>query len=657
MLLRKVQCEMQVRQPPKLQPLYELAAYVTRSVIERLDRVGLFLARAADIDVDARMLHIRLHADLADDHRPLQPRIFQLPGQHGVDFVRDLLAHAFMTVIRGWTHSGSPAALVAPHFLNDLEFLSYQKRAEDAIGFVQNLLQQFLNIPLFIGQRYNAHHRPLPQIVMIQLRDSHVNLPSQLILQAAKHLPLVLQRLRVRDVQLEGKQADRHERLQELCWVLSARRRRTGLRSSFRGAEFGHLEAFQNVADLDVVEIGDAHAALKAGAHFAGIVLEALQRAELRSIDHRAFAHDANLRIALEYAVDDVAARNRAGTLDAERVAYCRAAHIGLLAPRFEQAFHSLLNLVGNFVDDGVRPNLDVLLLRELRRFAVRPDAEGNDDRAGGRSQQHVVLGYRAHAGPDDLQLYLVVRKFRQHFGEYFDRALHVALDDDAQFLDLASLQLFVQLIERDAPAAGACHGRVALLRLPELHDMARFGFVGDLEVVSGVRDALQTKHFHRSGWRRVFGRASTVVAQRAHFSKDGTADKEIAELQRAVLNQNRRHRPAAFVHARFQHGAGRRGVWIRFQFAQIRHQPQRFEQLGDSRLLLRRNFHKFGIAAPFRGQQVQIRKLALHALHLCFRFIDLVDGNHDRHIRGSGVIDRFFGLRHDAIIGGHHQH
>ena len=38
-------------------------------------------------------------------------------------------------------------------------------------------------------------------------------------------------------------------------------------------------------------------------------------------------------------------------------------------------------------------------------------------------------------------------------------------------------------------------------------------------------------------------------------------------------------------------------------------------------------------------------------------RFIHLVDGHDDGSIRRFGVIDRFDGLRHDAVVRGHHQH
>ena len=32
---------------------------------------------------------------------------------------------------------------------------------------------------------------------------------------------------------------------------------------------------------------------------------------------------------------------------------------------------------------------------------------------------------------------------------------------------------------------------------------------------------------------------------------------------------------------------------------------------------------------------------------------VDLVDGDDDRHAGGLGVVDRFLGLRHDAVVGG----
>src|SRR4029077_12594795 len=58
------------------------------------------------------------------------------------------------------------------------------------------------------------------------------------------------------------------------------------LSGGFRGAHLGNAKAFQDVADLHIVEIRDARAAFEPSAHFAGVILESLQRAELRRINH-----------------------------------------------------------------------------------------------------------------------------------------------------------------------------------------------------------------------------------------------------------------------------------------------------------------------------------------------------------------------------------
>ncbi len=81
-----------------------------------------------------------------------------------------------------------------------------------------------------------------------------------------------------------------------------------------------------------------------------------------------------------------------------------------------------------------------MFLLRQVQRLAVRPHAERNHDRAGCGGEQHVILRHRADARTDDLQLHLVGRKLRQHFTEHFDGTLHVTLDHNSQFLDVAGL-------------------------------------------------------------------------------------------------------------------------------------------------------------------------------------------------------------------------
>src|SRR2546425_12810206 len=119
-----------------------------------------------------------------------------------------------------------------------------ENRAEQAVRSRQNVLQGFLDVALFVRERDDADDRALPHIVVIELRHRHVEMTAQTVLQAAEHLPLVLQRLRIGDVQLEGEQADWHGRLRTqaegyrreagalICAAASRDRKSTRLNSS-----------------------------------------------------------------------------------------------------------------------------------------------------------------------------------------------------------------------------------------------------------------------------------------------------------------------------------------------------------------------------------------------------------------------------------------
>ena len=122
-------------------------------------------------------------------------------------------------------------------------------------------------------------------------------------------------------------------------------------------------------------------------------------------------------------------------------------------------------------------------------------------------------------------------------------------------------------------------------------------------------------------------------------------------------MHQDRCYRAASLVHARFQYCPRRGCVRISLELPQIRDQQNRFQQLIDALLLFCRNFHELRVPAPFRRHQAVFRQLPLHALQLRFRLVDLVDCYDNGHLRRPRVVDRFFRLRHNAVISGYHQH
>jgi hypothetical protein len=56
-------------------------------------------------------------------------------------------------------------------------------------------------------------------------------------------------------------------------------------------------------------------------------------------------------------------------------------------------------------------------------------------------------------------------------------------------------------------------------------------------------------------------------------------------------------------------------------------------------------------------GIRPAVGELLAHAVGLRVRLVDLVHGDHDRHAGRLGVVHRLERLRHDAVVGGHHQH
>ena len=64
----------------------------------------------------------------------------------------------------------------------------------------------------------------------------------------------------------------------------------------------------------------------------------------------------------------------------------------------------------------------------------------------------------------------------------------------------------------------------------------------------------------------------------------------------------------------------------------------------------------KGDIAAVLFRHDLFGHQLLLDAVGVGVGLVDLVDGDDDRHTRRLGMLDGFLGLRHDAVVGRHHQ-
>ena len=136
-----------------------------------------------------------------------------------------------------------------------------------------------------------------------------------------------------------------------------------------------HLEHFDHVADLDVVEALQPETALEARLDLRDVVLEPLERGELAFPHDHAVAEQAGLGVALagDGALGDHAAGNRADLRHLEGIAHLRHADALFLEGRFEQAGHGLLDLVGHVIDDRVLADVHLFAIRHLGGVAIGP--------------------------------------------------------------------------------------------------------------------------------------------------------------------------------------------------------------------------------------------------------------------------------------------
>ena len=315
------------------------------------------------------------------------------------------------------------------------------------------------------------------------------------------------------------------------------------------------------------------------------------------------------------------------------------------------------LHVVDEVVDDRVVADLDALLVRRLARRRVGADVEADDRRARGLGQRHVRLGDGAHARVQHADAHLVGRELLQRLHDRLGRALHVGLDHDGQLLDvLVGLGLGEELVERRRRA----HRRapVAGEPLAVAGDLARLGLVvDDVEDVARLGRAAEAEHLDRDRRPGLLHALALVVEERAHPAPLLADDEDVAALQRALLHQHRRHRAAADVELGLDHRALGLAVGVGLEVEHLGLQRDVLEQRVEPLAGQRRDLDVEHLAAHLLDHHLVVEELGAHPVRVGAVLVDLVDRHDHRHARRLGVADRLDRLRHDAVVGGDHQH
>src|SRR5437667_7006847 len=429
----------------------------------------------------------------------------------------------------------------------------------------------------------------------------------------------------------------------------------TALSNYFRCDALSH-KSLDDVADFHVAIIGDGNATLHAVAHFAGVVFEAPQRANFALEDNNVISQQPNLGIAFDQAIAYAAAGHCPDFRDAERLQHFGPALIGFLDRRFEQTSHGALDLILQFVNDRVQPDINFLLLRQFLRLTLRTYTEPDNDRVRCRRQQHVAFCNGAHARAQHLQPDLVIRKLPQQIAQNLNRTLHITLQNNVEFFCAGGLQLLGQAFERYAGTLG--QGCFTRFLLTIIRNATRFVAIGNhYNLTACLRQPFHAKDFHGSRRRRFFELRPAIIKHGANFSVHIADDEVVASAQRPVLHQYGSNGPASPVQLGFEHHARCWTIGIGLELLQIRNQADHFHQQIKICFLFCGYIDEYGRSAPVFRHQPAIRKLLLNPVRQSIWLVDFVDSDDNWNLSGVRMVDGLQRLRHHTVIRSDHQH
>ena len=207
---------------------------------------------------------------------------------------------------------------------------------------------------------------------------------------------------------------------------------------------------FDDVIDLIIPEIPQGNPALESGLDLAHVILHPLQGADGGFVNHLPAPHQMSVGSADNLPLQNRASGHHADPGDIEDLTDLGAPRQLFLVDRIEEPLHGFANVIDGVVDDVVKPDIDLLLLRQGLGFRFGLDVEPEDDGLGGRSQHAVGLIDRPHRTVQEIDVDGVGAEAGQGLGHGLHGSLDIRLQDQVQVLDHALLHLFVKVFQGD---------------------------------------------------------------------------------------------------------------------------------------------------------------------------------------------------------------
>ena len=195
------------------------------------------------------------------------------------------------------------------------------------------------------------------------------------------------------------------------------------------------------------------------------------------------------------------------------------------------------------------------------------------------------------------------------------------------------------------------------LAGLAEFRQLLGFLLVGHgKELVTSVRRAIQAQDFHWNGRPGVFDLLAGLVGHGANLTEEGTSNHHLTLTQCAILDQHCGHGAATTLQAGLDDHTFRRCVRRGLELKDFGLQQQCLKQVFNAVTGMGGHGDKLNITAPIFRNDFHTCQLGFDTIRVGLFLVHLVDGNNDGNAGRTSVIYGFLGLRHNAVIGGHHQ-
>ena len=207
-----------------------------------------------------------------------------------------------------------------------------------------------------------------------------------------------------------------------------------------------------------------------------------------------------------------------------------------------KHALHRILHLLDSIVDDAVEADIDVHLLCQLAGWSGRTNLEADDEAVlGSGCHVDIALADLTHSLVDDVDLNLLGREFDERVAECLDGAVHVALDDEVEFLHATQSDVVSQLFQTTT-----LHGAQTLFASQLLTLVGNLASllvaVHHMEGIACLRCAVQAKYC--GGLRRtnLLHALSTFVEHGLHATVVRAGQQDVADMECAVADEHGSH-------------------------------------------------------------------------------------------------------------------